>query len=347
VIELKNVCVTVADFQLESVNLTVPGGGYSVILGPTGAGKTVLLESIAGLHNISGGQIFLDGKDVTEMAPETRGVSIVYQDYALFPHLNVKENIIFGLKVRHAPQTQINEGVDWICGILDVKPLLKRSPKTLSGGERQRAALARALITKPKILLLDEPLSALDAESREEMRTQLKYAHDKLNITTLHVTHDFEEAMSLADNIVLLNHGQIVQTGKPAEIFYHPASEFAAHFTMARNIFKGQISGQIGLEKVFRTGDIEIIAISDKTAACAAVIRPEMIQISQAGPAAKVNSFSGKVTSIDDRGANMLITVECPVVFAVLLPRQQFEQLRLFPGDAVFLSFAPSAVHLI
>jgi ABC-type Fe3+/spermidine/putrescine transport system ATPase subunit len=271
----------------------------------------------------------------------------VYQDCALFPHLNVKENIIFGLKVRHTRQAIIEEATDWICGIIDVKPLFTRSPKTLSGGERQRVALARALITKPKILLLDEPLSALDAESREEMRAQLKETHEKLNITMLHVTHDFEEAMSVADNIVLLNHGKIAQTGKPAEIFYHPASEFAAHFTMARNIFPGKITGNSDSGKVFCTGDLEITASSDKTTAGFAVIRPEMIRLISAGPEEKVNLFSGKIKSIDDRGTNILVTVEGPAVFAVLLPRQQFEQLSLVPGSAVFLSFAPAAVHLI
>ena len=229
-IELKNVHVKVADFNLEQINLSVSKGTYMVILGPTGAGKTVLLESIAGLHAIREGTVLLDGRDVTNNVPEERGVSIVYQDYTLFPHLSVRENIIFGLKVKHMLRPKIAAELEWICGIFDVESLLKRLPATLSGGERQRVALARALITKPEILLLDEPLSALDAESREEMHAQLKDTHRKLNITTLHVTHDFEEAMSLADNIVVINQGKIVQVGKPSEIFYHPSSNFVAKF---------------------------------------------------------------------------------------------------------------------
>ena len=148
VIELKNVHVKVVDFRLEQINLVVSKGDYCVILGPTGAGKTVLLESIAGLHALRQGAVLLDGKDVTNTVPEERGVSIVYQDYALFPHLTVRENIIFGLRVRHMTKPKIDEALEWICGLFEIQPLLKRLPATLSGGERQRVALSRALITK-------------------------------------------------------------------------------------------------------------------------------------------------------------------------------------------------------
>jgi ABC-type sugar transport system ATPase subunit len=347
VIELKNVRVKVADFNLEQINLSVSKGTYTVILGPTGAGKTVLLESIAGLHAVHEGEVLLDGKDVTNMVPEARGVSIVYQDYTLFPHLSVKENIIFGLNVRHISKSKIAEELEWICGIFDVEPLLNRQPATLSGGERQRAALARALITKPEILLLDEPLSALDAESREEMHEQLQDTHRKLNITTLHVTHDFEEAMSLADNIVVLNQGKIVQVGKPADIFYRPASDFVARFTMARNIFEGKISGQIKNEKVFKTGSLEIYAVSEKNTAQYAVIRAEMVNLTAEQPVSMPNVFRGTVKSITDKGANILITLDCPPQFECLLPRQQFEKMVLSTGQQVYLSFLLAAVHLI
>ena len=346
-IELKNVHVKVADFNLEQINLTVSKGIYTVILGPTGAGKTVLLESIAGLHAIRKGEVLLDGKDVTNTVPEERGVSIVYQDYTLFPHLTVRENIIFGLKVRHMPRPKIAEELEWICGIFDVRSLLKRLPATLSGGERQRVALARALITKPEILLLDEPLSALDAESREEMHAQLKDTHQKLNITTLHVTHDFEEAMSLADNIVVINQGKIAQVGKPSEIFYRPSSNFVARFTMARNIFEGKIIGQVRQGKVFQTNGLELFSSSDKTAAQYAVIRSEMVQVTLEQPLSGSNSFRGTVKSIVDKGANILITLDCPPLFECMLPRQQFEKMSLNTGQQGYISFLPSSVHLI
>ena len=346
-IELKNVQVKVADFHLEQINLSVSKGMYTVILGPTGAGKTVLLESIAGLHAVREGEILLDGRNVTGTVPEERGVSIVYQDYTLFPHLTVKENIIFGLKVRHVPRSKIGGELEWICGIFEVQSLLKRLPATLSGGERQRVALARALITKPEILLLDEPLSALDAESREEMYTQLKDTHQKLNITTLHVTHDFEEAMSLADSIVVLNQGKIAQIGKPSEIFYHPSSKFVANFTMARNIFEGNIIGQDRQGKVFKTNDFAIFSSSEKLAAQYVVIRAEMIQVTLEQPFSSSNLFRGTVKSIIDKGANILLTIDCPPLFECLLPRQQFEKMSLNIGNQVYVSFLPSSVHLI
>ena len=259
----------------------------------------------------------------------------------------MKENIIFGLNVRHISKSKIAEELEWICGIFDVEPLLNRQPATLSGGERQRAALARALITKPEILLLDEPLSAFDAESREEMHAQLQDTHRKLNITTLHVTHDFEEAMSLADNIVVLNQGKIVQVGKPADIFYHPATDFVARFTMARNVFAGKINGQVRNEKIFKTGSIEIYSASDKTTAQYAVIRAEMVNLTAEQPISQANVFRGTVKSITDKGANILITLDCPPQFECLLPRQQFEKMLLSTGQQVYLSFLPAAVHLI
>ena len=346
-IELKNVQVKVADFNLRQINLELAKGTYTVILGPTGAGKTVLLESIAGLHSIHEGTVILDGKNVTDVVPEERGVSIVYQDYTLFPHLTVKENIIFGLKVRHMRPAKIAGELEWICGIFEVEPLLKRLPATLSGGERQRVALARALITRPEILLLDEPLSALDAESREEMYAQLKDTHRKLNITTLHVTHDFEEAMSLADNIVVINQGKIAQTGKPSEIFYHPSSDFVARFTMARNIFEGKITGLVKNEKIFKTGSVELYALSDKNTAQYVVIRAEMVQLTNEKPASVPNVFRGTVKSVIDKGANILISVDCPLLFECLLPRRQFEMMALNSGQQVYVSFAASSVHLI
>jgi ABC-type Fe3+/spermidine/putrescine transport system ATPase subunit len=347
VIELKNVHVKAEDFNLEQIDLTVAKGEYTVILGPTGAGKTVLLESIAGLHKVHQGEILLDGRDVTNTVPEERGASIVYQDYALFPHLTVRENIIFGLIVRHVTAPKIAESLAWICGIFEIEALLRRLPAKLSGGERQRVALARALITKPAILLLDEPLSALDAESREEMCLQLKNTHERLNITTLHVTHDFEEAMSLADNIVVINHGKIAQVGKPSQIFYHPASEFVARFTMARNIFEGKVTGRDSQGSVFRTEALGIIAAADNGNANYAVIRPEMIRVSLEKPATDANIFPCVVRTIIDKGANILVTVDCLARFECLAPRQQLESLSLNPGQQVFISFSPQSVHLI
>ena len=258
-------------------------------------GKTVLLESIAGLHALQQGEILLDGKDVTASCTgRTRGQYRVSGLCAVSSSYG-SEKILF---LVYESDIWLNQRLTkhWsgCAGFLKYRPLFKRLPATLSGGERQRVALARALITKPEILLLDEPLSALDAESREEMRAQLNNTHDKLNITTLHVTHDFEEAMSLADNIVVINQGKIVQVGKPSEIFYHPASEFVARFTMARNIFAGKIVSQDKKIKIFRSDGLEILTSSDKNAAQYAVIRPEMISVTLEKQVSTSNSFQAR-----------------------------------------------------
>jgi len=235
-IQIKNLCVDLGDFLLRDINLNVVAGEYFVILGPTAAGKTVLLESIAGLYPLKSGEIWLRGKEVTRLSPERRGISIVYQDHALFPHLSVAENITFGLKLHRHPDQELTEVLNWLSHLLEIAHLLDRRPDTLSGGEKQKVALARALSVKPEVLLLDEPLSALDPETREGVQRELRQLHNQLKITTIHVTHDFEEAVALGDRIAVLGDGCIHQTGTPDEIFRRPNSEFVDRFAMARNI---------------------------------------------------------------------------------------------------------------
>jgi len=219
VINVKNLCVDLGDFVLKDINLTVNKGEYFIILGPTGAGKTVLLESIAGLYPIKSGGIWLKGKEVTRTAPEKRGISIVYQDHALFPHLSVKDNIIFGLRLHKWASHDIATTLSEIAGLLGISHLLPRKPNTLSGGEQQKVALARALSIQPQVLLLDEPLSALDPESREGVQQELRQIHNELKVTTIHVTHDFEEAIALGERIAVLGEGYVKQIGTPEEIF--------------------------------------------------------------------------------------------------------------------------------
>ena len=235
-IQVKNLRVDLGDFTLRDINLNIERGEYFVILGPTGAGKTVLLESIAGLYPTESGQIWLRGKEVTRVEPEKRNISIVYQDHALFPHLSVAENIVFGLKIHRQTRQQLRETLNWLSDLLGIAHLLDRRPNTLSGGEQQKVALARALSIKPELLLLDEPLSALDPETREEVQKELRQLHNQLRVTTIHVTHDFEEAIALGDRIAVLGEGCIKQIGTPEKIFRQPNSEFVARFTVARNL---------------------------------------------------------------------------------------------------------------
>ncbi len=346
-IQIKNLHVDLKDFRLQDINLSVSEGEYFIILGPTGAGKTVLLESIAGLYPIKSGEIWLRGKEVTRLEPEKRGISIVYQDHALFPHLSVKDNIIFGLKLRKQTKQETEAALDWVAGLLDVSHLLNRKPDTLSGGEQQKVALARALSIKPEVLLLDEPLSALDPETREGVQKELRQLHNRLKVTTIHVTHDFEEAIALGDHIAVLGEGCIKQVGTPEQIFRQPNSEFIARFAMARNIFVGEVIDRDNGTTIFRTEDTELAVVTNLQGKLHASVRPEDILIS-AEPlhSSARNSFGGTITNIVDRGSTLYLTVNIPPDFICLVTRRSFEEMGLAEGQKVYITFKASAVHI-
>lgn len=346
-IKLDNVRVELGDFNLRDVSLTINEGEYFIILGPTGAGKTVLLESIAGLHQVKEGNINLRGHDITAMEPEKRGISIVYQDCALFPHLSVRDNIVFGLKLRDKTRLEISNDQEWITGLLGISHLLHRKPETLSGGEMQKVAIARALITRPNVLLLDEPLGALDPQTREQMQDELRKLHITPGITTIHVTHDFEEAMSLGTRIAVIGDGQVKQIGTPDEIFRHPNSEFVARFAMTRNIFQGEIVQKDNGKKYFRTGNLDFEIAGEHEAFQHASVRPEDISISltPAHPD-EGNYFSGTITQISDRGSVLYITVNLPPDVVCLVTRNVFESLKLTLGQKIYIGFQKSAVHI-
>jgi ABC-type sugar transport system ATPase subunit len=346
-IRLENLTVKLDGFTLRNIELEVIKGEYFILVGPTGAGKTVLLESIAGHHVVAKGRIWVRGSDITKLEPEKRGISIVYQDYSLFPHLSVKDNILFGVQLRRKSQRETDETLEWVTNLLSVSPLLSRKAGTLSGGERQKVALARALAIKPDVLLLDEPLAALDPETRESVRAELRQLHQTSGITTIHVTHDFEEAMSLGDRLGVLGEGELKQVGTPNYIFHQPNSEFVARFTMAKNILSGEVH-QVDGNTVFRSMGMDFrIKKTNLSGNCYAVIRPEDILVSPEPPPSDIdNCFTGDVKGIVDTGSTLSIIVNLPPEFHCLMMCHEFERMALKQGQQVYLAFNSSSIHL-
>jgi ABC-type Fe3+/spermidine/putrescine transport system ATPase subunit len=325
----------------------VKDGEYMVVVGPSGAGKTVLLESIAGLFPLKDGEIWLRGKDVTWLKPEERHVSIVYQDHALFPHLSVRENIVFGLCVHKTTPERTQEALTRVVDLFGISPLLHRRPTTLSGGERQKVALARALCVSPDVLLLDEPLSSLDPLTREEIEAELQNLHRVFKVTTLHVTHNFEEAVSLGERIAVIGEGEVRQVGTPEEIFRRPNSEFVARFAMSRNIFRGELGQSTQKYRQFKTDGIIFAVENSNGGGNRAVIRPEDVMLSPLeSPSNGANVFPGKITRMLDKGSTLQIDIDLPPAITALATRHMFHEMRLEVGMQINVSFEASSVHI-
>lgn len=346
-ISIRNLFVELGEFTLKNASLDVEDGEYMVVVGPSGAGKTVLLESIAGLFPLKQGEIWLRSKEATYLKPEQRQVSIVYQDHALFPHLSVRENIVFGQKMHKATSEQSKKALSAVVDLFGISALLNRKPDTLSGGERQKVALARALCVSPDVLLLDEPLSSLDPKTREEIEGELRHLHCELGITTLHVTHNFEEAVALGDRIAVIGEGEVKQVGTPEAIFRQPNSEFVARFAMSRNIFQGNLEKGREGTYAFRTSQTVFAVERGRPGANRATVRPEDVMLSSNGNTTNGrNAFVGEITSITDRGSTIYIDVDLPPVITALATRHAFRQLGLNIGMRVNVSFDASSIHV-
>jgi ABC-type Fe3+/spermidine/putrescine transport system ATPase subunit len=347
VLETKDLNVQLGTFSLKNINLGVKDGEYFALLGPTGSGKTVLLESIAGLHPVNSGQVWINGRDVTDLNLEQRRIGFAYQDYALFRHLSVRDNISFGLLWRFKEPREIAKAVDQAIELLGLQNLLEKRPWTLSGGESQKIALARAIAIKPDLLILDEPLSAVDAETKEDYETELRDLHNRLGLTTIHVTHNFEEAIALGDRIAVIMAGQILQVGTPEEVFRQPQSEVVARFLMTRNIFKGEVSEGTNGQGVFMVEGTKVAVGTRRRGDLRASIRPEDILISREPlnmPAA--NSLQGTVTRIVDRGSVIYVRVRVPPEFVCLTLRRSFKEIGLSEGERAFVTFEASDVNV-
>ena len=301
-IRIENVSKNLGEFKLDDATLQIDEGEYFIILGPTGAGKTILIETIAGIYRPDSGRVFLNGADVTNILPKDRHISMVYQDYMLFPHLNVAGNIGFGLRQKKIAKSEIIMKTDEIAELLGISHLLSRYPGTLSGGEKQRIAIARAVVTEPKVLLLDEPLSALDSRTTERLQAELARIHEITGTTTIHVTHSFGEAFALGDRIAVMCGGRIIQVGAPDEVFRRPNSEFIADFVGVENLFRGKSVVHDDIALVHADG-MSMVSSSLKSGDVSISIRPEDILISKKEIETSArNSFYGEITEVKNMG---------------------------------------------
>lgn len=348
-LEVDHVWKDLGEFKLVDVYLEVAPGEYFVVLGPSGAGKTVLLQVIAGILQPDKGRVIIDGVDMTRAPPEKRNVGYVPQNYALFPHLTVLGNIAFGLKLRRMPEEEIRRRVEEVAEKLGIRHLLHRKPGTLSGGEAQRVALARALVIKPKILLLDEPLSAVDPVLRWELRDYLRRVHREFRATVVHVTHDFTEALALADRIAVLNEGRIEQVGAPHEVFYKPKSEFVAWFTRAGNIYRGKARpiGE-GLSAV-EVGPLVFTVCGEHRGDVAISFRPEYVVVSKSKVRSSMrNEIEGVVDDYIDEGPLVLLKVKVDdLEVKAYVTKSSFLDLGLKRGERVYLYIKASQIHVI
>lgn len=356
-IALERVTARVGEFVLGPLDLELDPGEYFVLLGPSGAGKTVLLELMAGLRPPRHGRVSFDGQNVTPLPPEQRHVGFVYQDYLLFPHLTVAANIGFGLgpdtfarwagggawrlRQRAAEDPRVVE----IARQLGLETVLGRRPPTLSGGEQQRTALARALVTRPRLLLLDEPLSAVDPGRRDELRAMLAEIPARFSATVVHVTHDLQEAMVLGRRCGVLIGGRLQQIGSPAEVLRRPASEAVAVFVGARNVVHGSAAPR-DHGCWLSTGEVLLACADRADGPVAALVRPDEVRLLP--PAAECeNVVTGRVTAVVDLGVAVQLTLDGQLPLVVLLPRREFLPAGVSVGDEIRCGFEPSAVHIL
>lgn len=340
-LELRHVRKTFGNvIAVDDFSLSVDEGELISLLGPSGCGKTTLLRSIAGFEKVDKGEIIVEGNVINDIPPEKRDVAIVFQSYALFPHMTVFENVAFSLMIKGASKQEQEKVVKPLLEMLRISNLKDRFPRQLSGGQQQRVALARALAKKPKILLLDEPLSALDAKVREEVRVEIRRVQKELGITSIYVTHDQSEALSISDRIVVMNAGVIQQVGTPVEIYRYPKNLFVANFVGVANILFGTLNHNIFVWKKYKFE----VENSNKSGEYALAIRPEMMKISKVPQGQNtfratvdVATFLGSFARLNLKVDNELIQVDVPIEEA-----NKYEK-----GEEVYVSFAPNAGLLI
>ena len=341
----------VGDFDLQDVNLDIARGEYFVLMGPPGSGKTVFLECLCGLRRIHHGRILIDGRDVTGLEPRERGIGYVTQNYALFPHLSVEDNISFGLRRRDVTRRRVREMVEDVSELLGILGLLRRSTRGLSGGERQRVALARAIVMKPKVLLLDEPVSALDESTREDVCCELRSLQRGLSITTIHVSHNREEAFSVADRAAVLRDGHLQQIGKMGELLRTPSNECVARFMRCENLLAGTAVGEgptPGPSRI-RADGMEFVIPVRAEGTVRFIVREEDVRLARDRDLTGGGDIEIPVRLIEalDRGAYFRVELKGAVRLISHLPRASFAELAAASGDELIATVRSGAIHVL
>lgn len=339
IIELKHISKVYSDNGFKAVddfNLEVKRGEFVTFLGPSGCGKTTTLRMIAGFELPTSGQILLNGEDISQLPANKRPINTVFQRYALFPHMNIYENIAFGLKLKKLPKEEIRKKVKHVLDMVDLEGFENRRISTLSGGQQQRIAIARALVNEPEILMLDEPLGALDLKMRKEMQLELKNMHDQLGITFIYVTHDQEEALTMSDKIVVMSEGRIQQVGTPEDIYNEPKNAFVADFIGESNIFKGIMTGHMKVR--FCGGEFTGMDDVPEGTLVDVVIRPEDVIITKP----EDGTVAGEVTSVIFKGMHYEVTVESGKYEMIIRTTRCYHV-----GDRVGMQLEPDGIHIM
>ncbi|CAM5592101.1 MULTISPECIES: ABC transporter ATP-binding protein [Streptomyces] len=352
-VRLSGISKTYGSFTaVHPLDLTVPAGSFFALLGASGCGKTTTLRMIAGLEDPSTGTVELDGKDVTALPPYKRPVNTVFQNYALFPHLDIYENIAFGLRRRgiKSVKKQVEEMLD----LVELGPMARRKPQQLSGGQQQRVAVARALINHPRVLLLDEPLGALDLKLRRQMQLELKRIQTEVGITFVHVTHDQEEALTMADTVAVMNGGRVEQLGAPADLYENPATTFVANFLGTSNLIEAEVVAAGGDDLLLTAGETKLRLPAGRCRTTVrtggkvlAGVRPEKISLAHADDAGGVaegrNRLTGRIRDAGFLGVSTQYVIESPGAGRLAVYEQNVERdPRLVPGAEVILHWSPA-----
>ena len=357
-IKLVNLTKTFGDLHaVKSINLTVPHGSYCCMIGPSGCGKTTILRMIAGHETPTSGEVFIGDQMVVGQPPVQRGTALMFQSYALFPHLSVRDNVAFNLKMRGEAKAARYSRVDEMLSLVHMTQFAERMPAQLSGGQQQRVALARALITNPRVLLLDEPLSALDEFLRLRMRGELKRLQNKLGITFVHVTHTQPEAIALADTVVVMNQGSIEQAASPHDVYANPRSSYVARFMGGQNVLAGKVRGIEGDSVVVDgPGGARFRAVAGGTTPAAGsqvnlAVRRDLIDLrrEQGAGEPKENSLHATVETVEYQGIFHKVTLSriAGEEFIVIEPEAAFFAHPVAPGDAVVVSWPKESLRLL